>query len=529
MRRGHFSSLTFRVQLFLLLVLSATAGELQADPPLTDEQLRVLANSLNISEQEARQQVERWERNRGGWNLVPPPSDFLRNLSRNGELPSEALENAINAVGPNLFSGGLLQIPDGAASEAGNVRPRSNELPEASFTTPPELPRSSPRFAGAGDSGAAEADFQAPTHHSGGENFDYVPPSPVDVPAQPPQPRAIPPAARVSLPVITNLDVARATLEEEVKKGSLPEAAVEPILAKISPLLDKIAGDLESAAGDSDREREILAQAPRLELNYSNSDGEKVTQVIAQVLNTEEGSPRGNSPASGKIPTVSAGYAAPAIVIVRREDAGLGGVPSWTLVGKGSAKMAEMAGVLALPPKSPTDAGAKNSKRPIADAGLGKGKPMDFAKNGLEGTVSPQFSGGSGVLPAPTKPKTGLKQFIRGLVAKITGRGAENDRERSPLWPDERSTGDSLLKRPKLSAAAAILRFPKEIWQASTGTAPEGARIPNLPVALRVVLLMAGVALSLGAFWLVYRRRFFPQTLRRPAFSQGPESIRRVA
>src|SRR5688572_19801887 len=131
-----------------------------------------------------------------------------------------------------------------------------------------------------------------------------------EIDASVPQEPAQAPVGEAKDTVASNLEVARDALQEEVRKGNLPQSAVAPLLAKIGPVIDRIAGELNAADGNQELIQEILRKPREIDLEGNS----QFTQLISQVLNATSGG-------AGGIVQTSPNTA---VVVVQREVTGVG-------------------------------------------------------------------------------------------------------------------------------------------------------------------------------------------------------------
>lgn len=325
---------------------------------------------------------------------------------------------------------------------------------------------------------------------------------------------------QVALPVMSSLDTARQAIEEEVKKGNLPAEAVGPLLAKIAPMVEQFANRLTDAGDDQKKIRDILKEAPRFNLEYDR--GATSTQVIAQVVNgmkdaaagdTAPSAPAATSATSATTggsatgQTVPQGYnqPAPAVVVVQQPAAG-SPATILTVTKKPAGEMAWNPRVGDDPVK-----GAP-SRRPIAEVSAGSAASDAAAKAGIGTGMGGNASGGTLTLSGKvSKSKELLTAWVRGLVERM--REPKDEEERVPASAGEKMAdgGFSVLKTPKLSATAAIMKFPEAAWD-STAVAMQGlADTWEVPAWARFLVLLSGAALVMLTSWLIWRRRFSPR------------------
>jgi len=308
---------------------------------------------------------------------------------------------------------------------------------------------------------------------------------------------------QVGLPAVSNLQSAREALEEEVRRGRLPREAVEPLLAKIAPTVEKFADRL-TAAGENDKKiRDILKDLPKFSLEYTR--GEEGTQVVAQVVNgvkeeTSEQAPTFSNGSTVPTQTVPAPQAynqpAPPVVVLQAQPSA-GGTTSTTISKQASngpwlTRLGE------------TGDKISTTRRPIADGGRGVASVVGSSNLSSSGTgMGTEKNSGTFL----AKGSSAVKALVREWISAVKGEPetrelAEIGGESTPV-----QSGFSVLKNPKLSSSAAILRLPEAAWSSTRTAARAWADEWNIPEWLRMVALLSGVATAMCLLWLIWRRR----------------------
>ncbi len=319
--------------------------------------------------------------------------------------------------------------------------------------------------------------------------------------------------SRVGLPVISNMEIARQAIEEEVRKGNLPPEAVGPLLEKLAPMVDRYAERISQADGDPKKMAELMKDPPKFRLEYNR--GKDMTQVVAQVVSGVKGTenaPNGSSSLPQTVPpqiqtsnAPAAAYNQPAPTLVIQTPSG-GSSPSVYVapIGKASGSDALWLAKLGDPKGK-----EQNSRRPTAENPAGMGGKSESPVSQIGKGLGTGSAGGS--LPSTSKP-TGLRAFIKsvldGLKKPVAGEASEVANS-DPKGPEKALPG--LIKPEKLSATAAILRLPQATWEAASGQVHEFSESYPMPEWIRMIGLLVATAFTVLTGWLVWRRRYFPR------------------
>jgi len=343
------------------------------------------------------------------------------------------------------------------------------------------------------------------------ENISYEDIEPV---RSAPKKFAKPQLERVELPVLSSIDTARQAIEEEVKKGNIPESAVGPLLAKIAPMVQQFENRLTDAGDDEKKIRDLLKEAPRFQLDYER--GASSTQVIAQIVNGMKDAGT-ESTASAPAPATSGSTAAP--IAYNQPAPAVVVVPQAATTSGSSAPMLmtvtkKPAGEMAWNPKVGEEMKLPGSRRAVAEVSAGTVSTQGFSKSFAgagTGMGSGNNSGTISFAGKVSKSKEVLKDWVRGLVSRMKEEPLLEDRSPASEGEILASGGFSVLKPPRLSASAAILKFPEAAWDSTAVTMKDLADTWELPEWARLLVLLSGSTFITLTAWLVWRRRFVPR------------------